>query len=114
MFQITHHLGNRYEVNISRNRYFSKVFWTDRKASSGSILDFVPLNETDFEHSETLFTWVQTWIGVNNIETLTPEGWLEEGRGTRGGKKNGDGIWMPYHTKTTFYGSPPLQCHNWC
>ena len=85
---------------------FSRGFLTDRKASSGSILGFVPLNETAFERSETLFTWVQKWIGVNNIEPLTPEGWFDEGHGMQGGNKNGDGIWMPYHMKNTFLWSP--------
>ena len=45
--------------------------------SSGSILDFVPLNETSFEHSVSLLPWICTYIGVNNIEPLNPEGWFE-------------------------------------
>ena len=49
-----------------------------------------------------LFPWVRTWIGVNNIEPLNREGWFEEGCGFKGGKKNDDGIWMPYHSKGIF------------
>ena len=30
-----------------------------------------------FECLESLLPWVQTWIGVNKIELLTPEGWFE-------------------------------------
>ena len=75
---------------------------TDRIAPSGSILDFVPLNETAFESSATLFPWVQTWIGVNNIDILTPKGWFEEGHEMKGGNNNNNGIWTPYHSKGTF------------
>ena len=46
-------------------------------ATSGSILNVVPLNKTEFERSTTLLHWVQTWIGVNNIDPLTNEGWFE-------------------------------------
>ena len=48
------------------------------------VLDFVPLIETNFEHSATLLPWFQTWIGVNNIEPLTPEGWFDEGHLMKG------------------------------
>ena len=78
-------------------------------ASSGFILDFVTLDETSFESLASLLPWVQIWIGVNNIEPLTPEGWFNVGRGTKVGNKNGDGIWMPYHFKGNFYGRQPLQ-----
>ena len=64
----------------------------DRIASSSSILDFFTLNKTDFERSVSLLPWVWTWIGVNNIEPLTPEGWLEESRVFKGGKKNDNSI----------------------
>ena len=50
---------------------------TDGIASSGSILDFVMLNKTEFERSVLIFPWVRTQVGVNNIEPLTPEGWFE-------------------------------------
>ena len=46
---------------------FSRGCLMDGIASSGSILDFLTLNETSFERSATPFTWVQTWIVVNNI-----------------------------------------------
>ena len=46
---------------------FSRGFMTDGIASSGSILDFLLLNETALECSDTLLTWVWTWIGFNNI-----------------------------------------------
>ena len=52
----------------------------DRIALSGSILDCMPLNETYFERSVFLLSWVETFIGVNNIEPLTSEGWLKEFR----------------------------------
>ena len=87
---------------------FQGYFGTDGISSSGSILDFVPLNKTAFERSVSLLPWVRTWIGVNNIEPLTCEGWFEEGNGFKGGKKNGDCIWMPYHSKGTFLWSPTL------
>ena len=88
---------------------FSRGVWTDGIASSGSILDFVILNETAFERYVSIFPWVHTWIGVNNIEPFNPEGFFEEGGVFKGGKKNDDGIWVPYHSKGTFYERPPLQ-----
>ena len=81
---------------------FSRVCLTDGIASSGSILYFMPLNETAFESQATLLTWVQTWIGVNNIEPLTTEGWFKEGRGIKRGRNNDNIIWMTYHSKGTF------------
>ena len=75
---------------------------TDGISSSGSILDFVRLNETDSERLATLLPWVQTWIGVNNIETFTPDGWFKEVHGMKGGKNNYDVIRMPYHYRGTF------------
>ena len=74
---------------------FSRGCLTDKIALSGSILDFVPLNETDFESSVLILPWVWTWIGVNNIEPLTTEVWFKECHGFKGGKKNDGGIWMP-------------------
>ena len=71
---------------------FSRSCLTDGIASSGSILEFLPLDETAFERSVSLFPWVRIWIGVNNIEPLTPEGWFEEVHGFKGGKKNDNGI----------------------
>ena len=81
----------------------------DRISSSGSILDFVPLNETAFDHFALMLPWFQTCIGLNNIEHFTPDGLFEEGNVIKGVKKNDDIIWMPYHSKDTFYGRPPLQ-----
>ena len=75
-------------------------------ASSGFILDFMPLNETAFESYLLIFTWIQTWIRVNNIGTLTPEGWFGEGCRLKGGNKNYNVIWMPYNYKGTFVCSP--------
>ena len=62
----------------------------------------MPLHETAFERLESLLPWVQTCIGVNNIEPFTPDGWFKEGSGTKGGKSNDNGIWMTYHSKGTF------------
>ena len=70
---------------------------TDGIASSGSILDFVPLNEKVFQRLTTMLPWVQKWIGVNNIETLTPEGWFEEVHIMNEGKKNGNDILISYN-----------------
>ena len=56
---------------------FSRGCLTEKIAPSGSILDFVNLNETAFEILASLLTWVQTWIGVNTIETLTHVGWFK-------------------------------------
>ena len=50
----------------------------------------------------SIFPWVRIWIGVDNIEPLTPESWFEEGHGFKGGKKDDDGIWMTYYSKGTF------------
>ena len=74
--------------------------------SYGSILDFLPLNETAFDRLATLLPRVQTWIGVNNIEPLTPEGWFKEGHGMKEGHNNDNGIWMPFHFKGTFLRVP--------
>ena len=43
----------------------------------------------------SLYPWVCTLVGVNNINPLTPEVWFEEGQGFKGGKKNDVWIWMP-------------------
>ena len=51
---------------------FSRGCLIYRISSSGSILDFVLLNETPFECFMSIFPWVRTWIGVNNIEPLNP------------------------------------------
>ena len=67
------------------------------------------LYETAFERSVLLLPWFWTWIGVNKIERLTPEGWFEEFRGFKGGKKNDDVIWMHYYSKVFFNAHPPLQ-----
>ena len=88
---------------------FSNIFLTEGIALYGSILNFVPLKKTSLESYVSLLPWVQTWIGVNNIEPLTHEGWFEEVHGFKGGKKNSDGVWMTCHSKGTFYGRPPLQ-----
>ena len=93
---------------------FTRGCLTYRIALSGSILDFVLLNETDFERYVSLLTWVWTWIGANNIEPLTPEVWFEEGRGSKGVKNNYYGIWMPYHYNGMFDERLPLQWHTWC
>ena len=87
-----------------------KFFFTDGIASSGSILEPPPLNNTALDISATLLPWVQTWIGVYNILPLTPEGWSEEGNEMKGAKKNGDVIWMPYHSK----GRLTLQWNIFC
>ena len=71
----------------------------DRISLYGSILDFVPLNETAFDHSVSLLPWFRKLIGLNNIEPLNPGFWFKEGRGFKGGKKNDNGICMPYHSK---------------
>ena len=85
---------------------FSRGCLIDGIALSGSILDFILLNKTAFEHSVPLFPWVQTLIGVSNIEPLTPEGCFKEVSRLKGGNNNGDGIWMPYHSKDTFLWAP--------
>ena len=64
------------------------------------------LNKTYFEHSVSIFQWIRTWIGVDNIEPLIPEVWFEEGRGFKEGENNDDGIWMPYHSKGSFLWEP--------
>ena len=93
---------------------FSRVCLTDGMASSGSILDFVPLNETAFERSSLMLPWVRTGVGVNSIVPLTLEGWFKECHGMKVGNNNYDGIWMRYHSKSTFYGRPPLWWQIWC
>ena len=45
---------------------------------------------------------------MNNIETFIPEVWFEEVRRMKVGKKNDDGIWMPYHSKGTFMVTRPF------
>ena len=57
--------------------YFSRGCLTEKISPSGSILEFVTLNETAFDILASLLTWVHTWIGVNTIETLTHVGWFK-------------------------------------
>ena len=92
MFKITHKLCSRDKENSGRNRWFSRGCLTDGIALSGSILDFLLLNDTSFERSILILPWVQTGIGMNNIEPLNPEGWFEEGCVFKGVNKNDDGI----------------------
>ena len=56
--------------------FFPRGCLTDGIVSFGSILDLVPLNKIAFECSTSLLPWVQTCIGMNSIEPLTPEGWF--------------------------------------
>ena len=58
LFQSTHNMDTRDEENSGRNIFFFNSFFIDGIASSGSILDFVPLNNTSFEHLASLFPWV--------------------------------------------------------
>ena len=81
MFQITHNLGIRDKANKCRIVWVFKEFLTGRIIIYRFVSDFVPLNETTFESSESLLTWVQTCIWLNNIETLIPEDWFKEGHG---------------------------------
>ena len=81
---------------------FSRDCLIDRIALSGYILEFFLLNETAFERSVSLLPWVRKWVGVNNIEPLTPEGWFKEYCGFKVGKKNDNGIWVSYHSKDNF------------
>ena len=55
---------------------FSRFFLTDGIVLYGYIFNFLAVNYTSFEHSVSLLPWDWTWIGVNNIEPLTPEGWF--------------------------------------
>ena len=88
---------------------FKRGCFTAWISLSGSIVDFVLLNDTSFERSVSLLPWFQILIGAYNVEPLTPEGWFEEGHGFKSGKNNDNGIWMPYHSKGTFCWHLPLQ-----
>ena len=87
---------------------FSSGCLTDGISSSGSILDFVPLNKTAFERLVSLLPWLQTWIGVNNIEPLTPEGWFEEGHRMKGEKKIKISYGCLITLRALFIGTYPL------
>ena len=78
---------------------FSRGCLTYGIASYGSILNFVPFKYISFERYVSLFPCVWTRVGLNNIEPLNPGFWFKEGRGFKGGKKNENGICMPYHSK---------------
>jgi hypothetical protein len=56
-----------------------------------SILDFVPLHLTALDRSDKLETWIRSWWDDERgvLETLTPEGWFEEGH------KEGSFPWAP-------------------
>ena len=58
------------------------------------------------ERLPKMLQWFHTWIGVNNIYFLTPEGLFGESHGMKGGKNKGYGIWMSYHVKGTFLWAP--------
>ena len=77
LFKMTHNLGSRDEANSGNDICFSRGCLTYGIDSPGFILYFVPLNETAFELSVSLLPWVRICIVVNNIETLTHEGWFE-------------------------------------
>ena len=64
------------------------------------------LNGTAFERYGSILPWICTWIGLNNIEPLNPEGWFEEVHGFNRGNNIDNSIWMPYHSKGSFLWVP--------
>ena len=93
---------SRDEANSGRNILFFKGLFDRQYSLIWIYFRLFDFDETAFDRSASLLPWFQTWIGVNNIETLTPEGSFEGGRFIKEEKKNDYGIWMPYHSKGTF------------
>ena len=114
LFQVTHHMSRRYKTKSGRNTWFSRACSTDRKSSSGSIVDFVTLNKIAFECLATLLPWVQTWIGVINTKPLTPDGWFEEGHGKREKRTMTMEYGCPIIQRDFYYWRQPFQWKNWC
>ena len=65
--QAAHNLGSCYQANSGWNIWLFQGFLIDCIALSGSILDFLYLNMTDFDHFPTILQYVHTWVGVNII-----------------------------------------------
>ena len=72
-------------------------------------LVFCAPNKTAFEPPPPILHWVWTWIGVNNIEPLNPDGWFKEVHDIKGGKRTGMGYVSLIMSKVPFYGHPHLR-----
>jgi hypothetical protein len=70
------------------------------------MLDFIPWNETAFEHTDELKPWLLTWMGAET-EFLTPEGWFTWGQDHCGGACNRDGFWQHEIVPGHFIWAPP-------
>jgi hypothetical protein len=62
-----------------------------------SMLSFVDLAKTAVERRPPLLAWIIGWIGRENLEPLTLEGWFVEGHRISGGYLDGHKVWMPSH-----------------
>jgi hypothetical protein len=54
-----------------------------------SLSGVVPLHFSVLEQSTVVLDWIRSWIGVLNLEVISPEGWYTNGH------KQGNFLWAP-------------------
>jgi hypothetical protein len=54
-----------------------------------AMLGYVPIHKSALERSDGLERWLLSWFGVDQAETLGPDGWFHKAHG------NGTWIWHP-------------------
>jgi hypothetical protein len=76
--------------------------------SGKDMLEFVPISQSVCDRSPRFLEWMKSWIGMNDIEPLSPYEWTTRGQGL--GKelwKNTDGVLFPIKgEENTFIWSP--------
>jgi hypothetical protein len=70
------------------------------------MLGFIPLHLSALQRSETLKSWIQSWLG-NQAKFLEPADWFERGHDMSGGSKDSKGYWRPKILPGTLVWTPP-------
>jgi hypothetical protein len=60
-----------------------------------SLPSFVPLHLSAHARSNTLISWVQTWVPDPDLRPLTPEEWYTRGHGWITGHYSDERVWVP-------------------
>jgi hypothetical protein len=71
-----------------------------------SVLNFIPLNLSALERSETLLPWIHTWI-KEGLKCLEPKDWFQLGHDIVGRTPPGDPLFQRPTLKVGVFGYPP-------
>ena len=75
------------------------------------LSSFIPLHLSALARQPDLRAWILSFVIPSNpreeIIFLDYEGWFERAHDIVGGEKNGDGVWMPRYTTSTYVWTPP-------